>query len=204
MKFWCFFSCSIAVLAESVDYALATNSLRSHSNESSPPCRPFTTPLITRRRPLLGHKHQTLILLRSYKACFFSLDPSTSQIEWSRNSDRQQLLSAKWAVISAVVFNQGAKMTLRGRGTTFALTLQPNFSVICTVQRKKITVLFRDEIGASVSFSCLASVFGLHENNRKRENSPQHSRTLSAQNLLKQQLHFWHRPSGKRGEIVAW
>lgn len=69
--------------------------------QMNPPCKQYTTLLITHCWLPLGHKHQILILLRIYKACFFSLDPSTSEIEWSRNSGWRQLLKAKWMVIGS-------------------------------------------------------------------------------------------------------
>ena len=65
-------------------------------------------------------------------ACFFSLDPSTSQIEWSRNPSRQQLLSAKWMVIGTFFPTRESQKLCR------ALTLQPNKCIIFTVQWKKL------------------------------------------------------------------
>lgn len=44
----------------------------------------------------IGHTHRILMLQRRYKACFFSLDPSTFQMDWGTHAGQQQLLHAKW------------------------------------------------------------------------------------------------------------
>lgn len=150
-----FSSCRAAVLSEPLCYALRTNSLRSHSNESSPPCRPHTAPLITPCWATLGHKHQILIQLRRYKACFFSLDPSTSQIEWSRNSGRQQLLSVNWLVIGTFFFPPTE--ALQGLGTTLALYSRTYAWSLQYSERN--TVLLWERIGGYESSGCFSLWF---------------------------------------------